>query len=174
MYPYRLVPIFMFSMFLFGHAPLLMNQANAAFHGCCPAGSCYWWCRCTCMAMVEGCVDKLLEGQEFTLKNDRGLPIEIEAEPDVLQQLVDLRQKGKLDCGTFSLQLIGNVENMKLKCTKFSPKGESQGLSVSQNPMDFTPGEVKEMTDELKESSPEHRHSKVPIEKRIPYARENR
>ncbi|HSE58679.1 MAG TPA: hypothetical protein VLA99_08240, partial [Nitrospiraceae bacterium] len=123
---------------------------------------------------VEACVENILAGQEFTLKNDQGLPITIEAEPDILQQLVDLRNKGKLGCGTFSLRLTGNVENMKLMCTKFSPKGESPGEPKSQDAMDFTPDMVRQLTEELKKSFIDHRGSPKQHDKRMPMRLEER
>lgn len=123
---YRVVPILvLFVLLSGGQVPLLPGQASAA--GCCQSGRCYAWCNCGCSSRVQACVDQLIGGETFTLKTKlKGSgPVELIADEDVLKQLRDLRVKGEVNCGTFTLRLIGNVENMKLKCTKFEPGGSS-------------------------------------------------
>ena len=120
-----------------GQVLLLADRAYAA--PCCRVGTCYAWCACNCTARVQACVDQLTGGEEFTIKTKRSGPVQLVAEPDVLKQLLDFKEKGKVACGTYSLRLIGNIENMKLKCIKFEPDG----------PMSK---EVEKMTLELEEA----------------------
>lgn len=91
--------------------------------GCCQIGMCRPWCSCGCSGRVEACLDELIGGDKFTLKPRHSGPVELIAEEDVLKQLLALRKKGKILCGNYTLRLFGDVENMKLKCTKFEPDG---------------------------------------------------
>jgi len=91
------------------------------YKGCCQIGMCRPWCYCGCSGRVEACLDELIGGDKFTLKPRHSGPVELIAEKDVLKQLLDLRKEGKKICGNYTLKLIGNVESMTLKCTKFEP-----------------------------------------------------
>lgn len=128
----RVVPILVLFVFLSaGQVPLLPGQAYATHlpghppPPCCQIGMCNPRCYCGCSARVQACVDQLIGGDTFTLKTKRSGPVELIADKDVLNQLLDLREKGKVTCGNFTLRLIGGVENMKLMCTKFEPGGPS-------------------------------------------------
>lgn len=120
---YRVVPILvLFVLLSGGQVPLLPGQAYAQM--CCQIYNCRPGCKCGCSSRVQACVDQLI-GDQFTIKTNQGMPVEIEAEDAVLKQLLDLRGKGgKIACGTYTLRMIGSVEGgVKLMCTNFKEGG---------------------------------------------------
>ena len=128
MFMFRLVPMLILFLLLSGQVPILSGQAYAA--GCCPCGMCRPGCTCGCQCLIQGCLQDLIGGEEFTLKTAQYGPVKIVADPEVLAKLKQLKRG---DCGNFSLKLFGDAEKgLQFRCTGFDPlKKGAQGAHMT-------------------------------------------
>lgn len=123
----RRLAIFVACYFLLstGHMLLVAPQAEATGHCCrnCYNGlpkSCAA-CPCLLRALAEPVsVTSADTGYDITLSGKDNNRIRVEASPDVLNKIVDIRGKGKPAYGYYLVQPSDNDDNPKSKCVGFA------------------------------------------------------
>jgi hypothetical protein len=131
----RLVPAFVLFILVGSQVLLLADRAYATCCSCITGGPkyCYWCdgCYMRAKALLEE-----LGGTEFTIETTKG-GLRVAATDDVIKQLLDLREKGKIAYGTFTFQASGSENNVKLRCNGFipiDPKMEELDKDLSNDP----------------------------------------
>lgn len=138
----RLVPILVLFLLLSGGQLLLL--ADDASAGCCsctrpgyPLG-CY---NCgNCYLRAQAFVESIAGAEDtsgFMIETTNSGKIRVDATQDVMQEILDLRQQGKILYGDFAFKVSGNENNLQLKCIGFFPierKDDQEEKDLAKDP----------------------------------------
>jgi hypothetical protein len=137
---HRVMAFLALSLLLYGVQALLMtDRAYAQSVGCC---NCWWpygpngcYPCGNCYVRAQALLEQLV-GNQFTLTNKKGGGIEVEASQDVINQLLDLRQHGKIAYGDYIFQASGSGKNLTLRCVGFVPIDKEKENRVTDESKD--------------------------------------
>ena len=107
-------------------AQMLVVPKSADAQMCCNCTSPYGPSGCyacgNCRVRATALLEELgLKSTEFTLKNTKGGGIQVEASQEVIDQLLDMKQNGKIAYGDYIFHASGGGNNLILRCVGFVP-----------------------------------------------------